>query len=98
VAVVFIPTLLQDLTGGLSKIEASGATIRDLIAALDQLHPGLAARLTEDDRLRPNISVAVDGEISPLGLLEKVSPTSEVHFLTAIKGGRQSCEEDCLSG
>ena len=38
-------------------------------------------------RLRPNISVAVDGEVSPIGLLEAVGPASEVHFVAAIKGG-----------
>jgi hypothetical protein len=43
--------------------------------------------LIEEGRLRPNISVAVDGEISPLGVLELVAPSSEVHFVTAIKGG-----------
>ncbi len=41
----------------------------------------------EQDRLLPNISVAVDGEVSPMGLLETVGPASEVHFVTAIKGG-----------
>jgi len=32
--------------------------------------------------------VAVDGEISPLGLLERVHPSSEVHFVAAIRGGK----------
>jgi len=43
--------------------------------------------LLEDNRLRSNISVAIDGEVSPLGLLEKVGASSEVHFVAAIKGG-----------
>ena len=29
-------------------------------------------RLVEAGRIKPNISVAVDGEITPLGMLEKV--------------------------
>ena len=37
--------------------------------------------------MKPNISVAVDGEVSPLGLLEKVSENSEVHFIPAVGGG-----------
>ena len=37
--------------------------------------------------LNCNISVAVDGEVSEIGILERVSPNSEVHFLPAIAGG-----------
>jgi len=37
--------------------------------------------------LRPNISVAVDGEVTPMGLIEAVGPASEVLFIAAIKGG-----------
>jgi len=84
---VYIPTLLQALTGGKGTIEAEGATVRQVIENLDQSYPGLRERLLDEGRLRPNISVAVDGEISPMGLLEKVGPSSEVHFVAAIKGG-----------
>lgn len=87
-AKVFIPALLRELTGGQTEVEADGSTVRQLIEDLNRQFPGLAARLTEEDgRLKPNISVAVDGEVSPLGLVEKVPPNAEVHFVTAIKGG-----------
>lgn len=87
-AKVFVPTLLRELTGGQTEVEADGATVRLLIEDLDRRFPGLGARLTEGGKLRANISVAIDGEISPLGLIEKVPQGSEVHFVTAIKGGR----------
>jgi molybdopterin converting factor small subunit len=86
-ATVYIPTLLQPAAGGVSRIEVPGATVRQVIAEIERLHPGLQAKLVEGDRLRPNLSVAVDGEVSPLGLMEPVSPDSEVHFVTAISGG-----------
>jgi len=86
-AIVFIPTLLQPLTGGRASVEAAGATVRQVIESLEQAWPGIRDRLLDQDRLRPNISVAVDGEVTPMGLLEPVSPTSEVHFVAAIKGG-----------
>jgi hypothetical protein len=86
-AQVFIPTLLQSFTGGLSQISVEGATVGQVVENLDKLHPGISFKLLESNRLRHNISVAVDGEISPLGLLEHVGPASEVHFVTAIKGG-----------
>lgn len=87
-AIVYIPTLLQNLTGGKSSIEVEGATVRQVIDRLDQIYPGIRDRLLDHDHLRPNISVAVDGEVSPMGLLEPVGPSSEVHFIAAIKGGR----------
>jgi molybdopterin synthase sulfur carrier subunit len=88
-ATVYIPALLQPLTGGRASVEAEGATVRQLIENLDRNFPGMRDRLLEQHRLRPNISVAVDGEVSPLGLLERVGPESEVHFVAAIKGGVQ---------
>ena len=84
---VYIPALLQSLTGGRATLEVPGSTVREVVDNLDQAWPGLAERLRDGGRLRPNISVAVDGEVSPLGLLEKVGAASEVHFVAAIKGG-----------
>ena len=86
-AIVFIPALLQGLTGGRSRLEVEGATVRQIVENLDRLWPGIGERLMESGELRANISVAVDGEISPLGLLETVGPSSEVQFVAAIKGG-----------
>ena len=88
VAVVYIPTILSSLTGGKSPVEVEGTTVRQVIDNLERSWPGIRDRLVAGDRLRPNISVAVDGEISPLGLLERVSAKSEVHFVAAISGGR----------
>jgi hypothetical protein len=68
-------------------VEVEGATVGEVIGNLDHLWPGIGERLMEDNRLRPNISVAVDGEITPMGLLEPVGAASEVHFVAAIKGG-----------
>jgi len=68
-------------------VEASGATVRELIDDLERQWPGIRDRLIEGERLRQNISVAVDGEVSPMGLLEPVSSKSEVHFVAAISGG-----------
>jgi glutamate-1-semialdehyde 2,1-aminomutase len=87
-AKVYIPALLQSLTGGRGTVEAAGSSVRDVIESLERAWPGLRDRLLEEGRLRPNISVAVDGEVSPLGLLEPVSPASEVHFVAAIRGGQ----------
>jgi molybdopterin synthase sulfur carrier subunit len=84
---VYIPSLLQNLTGGKSQVDVRGSTVREVIQNLEEKYPGIQTRLVEDGKLRANISVAVDGEITPLGLLENVGENSEIHFVAAIKGG-----------
>ena len=86
-AVVYIPAQLASLTGGRSIVEVEGSTVRQLVDNLEREWPGIRERFVLDGRLRSNISVAVDGEVSPIGLLEPVSEKSEVHFVAAISGG-----------
>tara|TARA_Y100001960_G_C14562417_1_gene771460 strand:- start:651 stop:920 length:270 start_codon:yes stop_codon:yes gene_type:complete len=86
-ATVFIPSLMIDMTSGKQRIEVPGSNVRDIINSIDKLYPGVKGRLVENYKIKPNISVAVDGEISPLGILEKVGPNSEVHFIPAVGGG-----------
>ena len=86
-ATVFIPSLMIDMTSGKQRIEVPGSNVRDIINSIDKLYPGVKGRLVENHKIKPNISVAVDGEISPLGILEKVGPNSEVHFIPAVGGG-----------
>ena len=87
-ATVFIPSLMQSLTAGEHQVQVEGATVRQIVNNLDVAYPGMKERLVEGNRIKPNISVAIDGEITPLGMLEKVGESSEVHFLPAISGGR----------
>ena len=86
-ATVFIPSLMQNLTGGKNIVEVEGSTVRQIIESLESEYPGIKMRLVDNGRVKPNISVAVDGEVTPLGMLEKVGENSEVHFLPAIGGG-----------
>jgi molybdopterin converting factor small subunit len=86
-ATVYIPTLLKELTGGRVSVEVAGETVREVIERLDEACPGIRARLLEGDRLRPNVAVAVDGEISPTPLLDTVGADDEIHFVFAINGG-----------
>lgn len=84
---VFIPSLMRDLTNGQDRVVVSGSTVRQVIESLEESYPGLKDRLVEKNKIRGNISVAVDGEVTPLGMLEKVTDESEVYFLPAISGG-----------
>ena len=84
---VFIPSLMRKLTDGKELVEVSGGTVRQVINNLEEQYPGIKDRLVEDGRVKKNISVAVDGEICRMGLLEKVGEDSEVHFIPAVGGG-----------
>ena len=86
---VWIPSLMQKLTGGVEQVAVTGTTVRQIIDELEAAYPGFRARLVneEEDRLRPDIAVAVDGEISNEGMRRKVGESSEVHFLPAMSGG-----------
>ena len=86
-ATVFIPALLRDLTGGADKVEVAGATVRQVVNALEAKYPGVRARICEGDDLSGRVQVAVDGQVSRMGMLERVGETSEIHFIPAIAGG-----------
>ena len=88
-AEVWIPPQMQNITGGLERVQVPGATVRQLVNNIEQQFPGLKALLYDDDEddIMPGLAVIVDGEASQLGLLERVAETSEVHFLPAIGGG-----------
>jgi sulfur-carrier protein len=85
---VWIPGLLQDLTGGQQIIRIPGNNILQVIDHLEALYPGIKSRLCEGETLRPSIAVAVDGEVSPQKLRHPLQEDSEVHFLPAISGGQ----------
>lgn len=91
-AVVWVPALYRDLTGGAKTVTVPGDTVREVIANLDARYPGIQARLFSggEERLRPGITVVVDGETvrdRSRVLRRPLTETSEVHFLPAISGG-----------
>jgi molybdopterin synthase sulfur carrier subunit len=86
-AVVWIPSLMRDLTGGQAEVSVAGRTVGELIATLDATYPGFKARLCQGERLNPLLTVVVDGQRSRLALQQPVGPQSQVHFLPAAGGG-----------
>ena len=80
--------MLRPLAGGRESLSVAGSTVRQVIDNLEQQCPGIKERLVENNRLKPNISVAIDNEVLPLGLVESVEEESEIHFVQAISGGK----------
>lgn len=81
---VFVPHALRSFTNGQDSVEVTGSTVREVVNNLD---PALRAELLDGTKLKPNLAVAVDGAVAPMGLLERVDPDSEIHFVAAISGG-----------
>ena len=86
-AKIFIPTMLQSLTAGVKQVDLDVRNVRQIIERLEELYPGMKDRLVEDGEIRPNLAIAIDGDVAIMGMLEKVEEKSEVHFVPAIGGG-----------
>lgn len=86
-AIVWIPTTVQELTNGKSKLEAEGETVSAVVRSIDRLYPGIRNALIDDNSLRPGIIIAVDGTVGSRQLLQPVHHDSEIHFIPAIFGG-----------
>ena len=84
---VFVPTMLQTLTGGVKQVDVDARNVRQLVDELDDLYPGMKSRLVDEGEIRSNLAVSIDGEIARLGLMETLKLNSEVHFVPAIGGG-----------
>jgi molybdopterin converting factor small subunit len=84
---VFIPPLLRVMAGGAESVVVPGKTVREVIDELDARFPGIGRHLREGDSLCAGLSVVIDADVSPRGLLQKVDAASEVHFLPPIGGG-----------
>jgi len=84
---IFIPTPLRDLTQGKASVVVAGSSVREAIESLEAEFPGVKDRLCEGEKVRPNISVLVDGHVSHLKMRERLREESEVHFVIAISGG-----------
>ena len=86
-ATVLLPRSLLALFPGVERRhEVGGATVADVLVALDAGVPGLRDRLVESEtRLRPHINVFVDG--APADLTTPVGASATVHVIPAVSGG-----------
>ena len=89
--VEFTPHLQRHVT--VSSVDVAGSTVREVVNNLD---PTLRAALLDGAKLKPNLAVAVDGAVAPMGLLERVEPGSEIHFVAAISGGAEGVQRGPL--
>jgi molybdopterin converting factor small subunit len=72
---------LRQYTGGVTELDISAASVRQLFAKLSERFPELGPHLEE------GLAVAIDGQIYQDALLEPIADGSEVHVLPQIAGG-----------
>ena len=83
---VLIPGALLSYTRE-QEVEATGATLTDLLADLDRQYPGLRFRMIdEQDKMRPHIRFFVNGE-QVFDTARALHSTDEVQVVLALSGG-----------
>jgi molybdopterin converting factor small subunit len=87
-ALIILPRSLTALVPGVPRqTEVAGASVGELISALDSRWPGVADRLCDTGpTIRRYINVFVDGERAS-SLDAPVGPDATVHVIPAVAGG-----------
>jgi len=83
---VLIPGALRSYTDS-AQTEADGATLAEVVAALDLQYPGIAFRMVDEQgRIRRHIRFFVDGQpVHDLG--RPADPQGELVIVQALSGG-----------
>ncbi len=87
---VRLPTLLRPHAGGQSSVSVDGATIGEVLDALQRAYPGMAGQLlTDDGTLHKFVNVYLnDDDVRYLEKLDtKVQSDDTVSILPAVAGG-----------
>jgi molybdopterin converting factor small subunit len=87
---VRIPTQLRQLTGGAGEVAVDGSTVREALASLDTLHPGIGERLLDDSgalRRFVNLFLADEDVRFLEGLDTPVTSGQTLSVVPAVAGG-----------
>jgi molybdopterin synthase sulfur carrier subunit len=87
---VRIPTILRPYTQGEAVVTAEGATLLDVLNALDVLYPGLRGRVLDDEgalRRFVNVYVSDDDVRFAEGLATPTPDGTSISIIPAVAGG-----------
>lgn len=87
---VRIPTQLRPLAGGASELTVDGATVGEVLKALDAAHPGFADRLFDESgglRRFVNVFLAEEDVRFLDGLNTPVTQGQTLSIVPAVAGG-----------
>jgi molybdopterin converting factor small subunit len=88
-SIIRVPPVLREEAGGAREIEASGATLREVLEDLTARVPALGEKIYDGSQIRPHVNVYVDGEDARTrgGLDALVREGATVVLLPAMAGG-----------
>ena len=87
---VRIPTILRAYTDGESQVSAEGATLAEVIDALDTAHPGIKGRVLDDEgqiRRFVNVYLNDDDVRFAEGLATATPDGTSISIIPAVAGG-----------
>ena len=89
---VLIPTPLRRFTGGDAKVTVTGASVGEVLDALERTYPGIGERLRDDSgQIRRFVNVFVNGQNvrDGDGVETSLSTGDEVGIIPAMAGGSE---------
>ncbi|WP_067604048.1 ubiquitin-like small modifier protein 1 [Nocardiopsis listeri] len=89
-ASVRVPTILRTYTDEASEVTAEGATLAEILDDLEANHPGIRARILDDNgKVRRFVNVYVGDEDVRFekGLQTEVKAGQQVSIIPAVAGG-----------
>jgi sulfur-carrier protein len=90
---VLIPTPLRRFTAGEAKVSVNGASVGEVLDALDSAYPGIGERLRDDSgHIRRFVNVFVNGQNirDRHGAETPVAAGDEVGIIPAMAGGSKT--------
>ena len=87
---VRVPTILRQYTAGAAEVAVDGATLGDVVAALEAAYPGIGPRVLDDaGKLRRFVNVYVnDDDVRFAEGLQTPTPDgTSVSVIPAVAGG-----------
>jgi molybdopterin converting factor small subunit len=85
--IVRIPSPLRSYTSGKAQVEASGSTVAEALACLEDKSPGIRFRMIdEQSRIREHIKIFINAE-QVEDLSEPVAAKDTLHIICALSGG-----------
>lgn len=84
---IFIPNPLRKYTNGQRVVETRGATLREMLDALERDYPGFTFRIVnEQGQLREHIHLFINQRVAP-DLSARIEAGDEIRIIFAISGG-----------
>jgi molybdopterin converting factor small subunit len=84
---VHIPSALRSYTKQQGEVQVDGATLGEVLSALDARYPGFRFRIvTEQDRIRPHIRIFVNDQ-QEQELYSPVGREDRIYIVCALSGG-----------